>query len=242
MRRTRPPWLVATLAIAAVFAVAAPAIAGVGSSRINATTVDGFHAVGCAAPSADRSGKLVAACSNGQLPNNIIARAPNAARLGGAVPSAYLRGQFVSTRDFTCSPGGFVPTSPGAYFSTGYELTVNGPAALSFACNSALPDGATVGHMTLVAQDFDPGGSIDCNLWRSQLFPPIATLSNMALAGTSVAFNGGAITVTTGDIATPEVENGNFSYYVECDLSSSSGHQVGVYGVTLEYTVNEADG
>jgi hypothetical protein len=50
----------------------------------NADKVDGFHAVGAGASVTQRKGKLVATSrTTGRLPDNIIAKAPNAARLGG---------------------------------------------------------------------------------------------------------------------------------------------------------------
>lgn len=50
----------------------------------NADTVDGKHAVGAGASVTRRRGKLVATSgTTGRLPNNIIATAPDSARLGG---------------------------------------------------------------------------------------------------------------------------------------------------------------
>lgn len=78
------------LGIVAAFCLAvglsAPAI---GSAALvafaeNADKVDGKHAVGAPATVTQRKGKLVATdATTGRLPNNIIARAPNADRLGG---------------------------------------------------------------------------------------------------------------------------------------------------------------
>jgi hypothetical protein len=50
---------------------------------MNAHKVDGKHAVGARASPKQRAGKLVATDGSGSLPNGIIDRAPDSARLGG---------------------------------------------------------------------------------------------------------------------------------------------------------------
>jgi hypothetical protein len=62
--------------------LAGPAARASGSGN-NADTVDGFHAVKCSTPVASRGGVLVATCSNGHLPNNIIVVAPDSKKLSG---------------------------------------------------------------------------------------------------------------------------------------------------------------
>jgi hypothetical protein len=65
---------------------AVPAVAAV----INADTVDGKSAVGSGATVTQRKGKLVATSpTTGRLPNNIIATAPDSAKLGGAPAAHY---------------------------------------------------------------------------------------------------------------------------------------------------------
>ena len=54
-----------------------------GKAGINADTVDGFHAVGCGTHLVNRGKVLVATCTNGRLPSNIIAIAPNSKKLSG---------------------------------------------------------------------------------------------------------------------------------------------------------------
>ncbi|MDP9069278.1 MAG: hypothetical protein M3N53_13165 [Actinomycetota bacterium] len=103
-------WLV----VVAIFVVgvSTPAVArSVVDFARNAHKVDGFHAVGPA--STNRDSKLVATDDSGRLPNNIIRKAPNSARLGGRPPSDYLT---------TCDQGvvvaaGIVPEDPGATYS-----------------------------------------------------------------------------------------------------------------------------
>lgn len=84
--------VVATAVLAAGATLAAPAIAGAGFDAINADKVDGRHAVASSASSSSRAGKLVATNAKGRLPNNIIARAPDAALLDGRAAGTFVTG------------------------------------------------------------------------------------------------------------------------------------------------------
>lgn len=78
--------------VTAAITAGAPAIAhGVHAAFAhNADKVDGKHAVGSGATTASRKGKLVATSpATGRLPNNIIATAPNAAKLQGKTLAAW---------------------------------------------------------------------------------------------------------------------------------------------------------
>jgi hypothetical protein len=86
---------VVVAALTALLVAGAPAVARSAATfartGIDASTVRGFGAVGCHASRANRSGKLVATCADtGRLPNNIIAKAPDASRLDGKNASAFL--------------------------------------------------------------------------------------------------------------------------------------------------------
>jgi hypothetical protein len=72
-----------TAAVVCTLFTAGPGLARAAFDASNADRVDGRHAVGADATSTSRAGKLVATNSGGRLPNNIIATAPNAAKLGG---------------------------------------------------------------------------------------------------------------------------------------------------------------
>ena len=77
--------LIAVAAVCMALGLSAPAIGhGVHAQFAhNADKVDGKHAVGAKASINKRKGKLVATNKVGRLPNNIIRKAPNSAKLGG---------------------------------------------------------------------------------------------------------------------------------------------------------------
>jgi Chaperone of endosialidase len=86
--RTDLRTLVISLVTALVFG-GIPAMAAIYDAN-NAKAVDGLSAVKSNARLAARKGRLVATSpTTGKLPNNIIATAPNAAKLGGQLPSAF---------------------------------------------------------------------------------------------------------------------------------------------------------
>lgn len=89
LRRHLP--VLVTAVVVAVLMQAGPPVAAAVHDAVNADKVDGRHAVAASTTPAGRAGKLVATNSSGRLPNDIIATAPNAAKLGGQLPGAYLR-------------------------------------------------------------------------------------------------------------------------------------------------------
>jgi len=124
--------LVIVAAVCLVVGAVGPAAAEIVA---NAHKVDGFHAVGSASSVNDREGKLVATSpTTGRLPNNIIAKAPDASRLGG-VTAAQLRyldlpvtaGTIGSPADE--GPGDVRIPATGGSWSIGFRVPPDHPAA-----------------------------------------------------------------------------------------------------------------
>lgn len=108
---------VALIAAIGTAAIATPTGA-VAAYVANADKVDQKHAVGAGASTGNRAGKLVATGSSGRLPNNIIAKAPDAARLHGKTLK-HVQTQWLSVD----AGGGVYGASPGAT-----DVTVTHPA------------------------------------------------------------------------------------------------------------------
>jgi len=89
LRRHLPVVLTAVI-VASVMQVGPPVVAAA-YDAVNADKVDGRHAVGAGASAANRAGKLVATNAQGKLPDSIIAKAPDAAKLGGILPDGFLQ-------------------------------------------------------------------------------------------------------------------------------------------------------
>jgi hypothetical protein len=208
----------------------------------NADTVDGFHAVGCSATRVKRAGKLVATCaSNGRLPNNIIAKAPDSAKLGGKSPTAYLLRSAIDTRTFSCGGSSMVPGDNVTEYGTDGPL-VAGPGG-SFRCNAVLPDGAVVTKASATVRNNDPTGEVVCALARSRLDIATIDFDTMATMGPA-APNAGDTVVTTTAITDPVINNATYTYRVSCrwDGDGTDGYDQGVFGARVTYQVSAANG
>jgi hypothetical protein len=117
--------LVVVAAVCLTTALVAPATAAV-YDAVNADKVDGKHAVGAGSTVSQRKGKLVATSGKtGRLPNNIIAKAPNADKLDG-VDSAAMR--FIDIDLMGANT--YTATKYTAYPFYGIELPDNGTATI----------------------------------------------------------------------------------------------------------------
>ena len=79
-----------TAAVVSTLFAGGPSLARAAADAVNADKVDGKHAVAARASVRKRAGKLVATNRAGLLPNNIIKRAPDAAKLDGLTATHYL--------------------------------------------------------------------------------------------------------------------------------------------------------
>lgn len=89
LQRQQP--VIVTAVVVGTLVAFGPGVAQAAYDAVNADKVDGKHAVGAGATISGRAGKLVATDAEGRLPNNIIATAPNAAKLAGVGALGWLR-------------------------------------------------------------------------------------------------------------------------------------------------------
>lgn len=115
--RPHVPLLVFAVVVGVV-AYGGPVTARAVYDAMNARKVDGKMAVSAGSSPSQRSGKLVATDRHGRLPNNIIAKAPNSAKLNNLPTAAfsskilYSNGSFATTDDGYCPTAAFTPTRP----------------------------------------------------------------------------------------------------------------------------------
>jgi hypothetical protein len=101
--------IIITAAVVSTVFMAGPSVAQAAYDAVNADKVDGKHAVGAGATVDARKGKLVATSpTTGRLPNDIIAKAPNADKLDG-------RDSTVFFRDYEVVDGELVLIDSGLY-------------------------------------------------------------------------------------------------------------------------------
>jgi hypothetical protein len=234
--------VVGSVAATAVLVTALQPDLGLAATGSPAGTVDGFHAVGCSATQHQRSGKLVATCkSNGRLPNNIIAKAPDSSRLGGKPPSAYLLGIKVSTRTFSCGGSTMTPDSNGiTYVTEGTRVESHNGV---FRCNVALPDGAVITKATAAVHDADSAGTITCAVARNRIDVPTFTPDAIAQLGTAIASSNDTVLSTT-TISNGVVNNARYVYRLSCAMGGGvdAADSLGVYGGSVTYTITAAKG
>ena len=118
LRRHLPVMI--TAAVVSVVMSAGPTVAAAVYDAVNAHKVDGRHAVGSGATTAQRAGELVATNSQGRLPNGIIAKAPDADRLDGVTSSGFLRDAAGSVGggnilDWSVQRGDLAPDATGPF-------------------------------------------------------------------------------------------------------------------------------
>ena len=131
------------------------------SSRINATTVNGFHAVGCTTKPSARANKLMAVCKSGYLPSNVITLAPNSAKLSGKTLSQVEAAsrQGLQTRVSGSCGDARAMTSVGADGSVTCRSVQDGVAPAGYCTTLAVSDAyaACRSHFTTVDSTGDVG-------------------------------------------------------------------------------------
>jgi len=122
--------LLAVATVCILVSITGPVAARAAFDAMNAHKVDGKHAVGAGASIANRKGKLVAtSATTGRLPNNIIATAPDAAKLG-AKPAAAYRFISLDPMSWFLRNGAVVNTGFGP--NAGVSMPDAGNAAVDF--------------------------------------------------------------------------------------------------------------
>lgn len=179
----RIPLLVSIAAVViAVVAAATPGFAqGVlAVADVNADRVDGKHAVGFGATVDNRSGKLVATNAvTGRLPNDIIAKAPNADKVDGHHANELSRVAMMATSDTLD-----LTTGEQTYGTT---LTITAPRdgfVVVYGSTTVRNDGCTTGCTVLArirhveagaysvtAEETVPAGARNANLAHAAVFP-----------------------------------------------------------------------
>jgi hypothetical protein len=167
----------------------------------NADKVDGRHAVGASTPPARRKGKLVATNGAGRLPNDIIAKAPDADRLDGVDSAAY--------RFIDLDLGAGIASDSSSRYST------NGLGTGGIAMNNS--SSATIGWGFVLPPSFRSGASLRIRIqWHTSqtgcsfaLLPNATSHDRVGLgeAGVSVAEGlSGPASVTSPSVAQTTTE------------------------------------
>ncbi len=160
--------------------------------------------------------------------------AGNAKALGGLPASAYVQKAATLTGHWSCAGTAFENAfGADGYSVSGSEKYPTGGHAL-FRCSVDLPDGATVTGVSFGVQD-DSVDDASCELWRTNTATSIG--DETLMAATSSSGTPGATKITSTSISAPVIDNANYTYFVQCDISGSDT-TMGLYGANIAYTVS----
>lgn len=220
-QRTRQylPVLITAVTVSALTA-GGPALAAAAYDAVNADKVDGRHAVGAGASSTNRAGKLVATNAAGKLPDNIIAKAPDASKLGGVGPAGYLRtlpgavtGEEVldgSLQRGDLSYDATVPRAFGLVLHTGSLEATKPSSGLTSDNVTSPPD--TQGIYCISGLGFTPTTvSVSSSLWYSG---PVTVHSYLGQGAGCEEVEGTQITVWTYAIQNASAYDGSFNIQI----------------------------
>ncbi len=179
----------ATGVVTALVVSGGPALAAsVVAYARNAGAVDGRHAVPANASVAARKGKLVATgAKSGQLPNDIIARAPNSDRLAGT-PITGLATSFLNVH----GPSTLTTTAAPICATAVYTPTTGGVATIEVVARAYNPDSSA----TVVA--VTPAVSADGGATFTAIPPDIGMLTSIPSASFGSVSDAGTFPLTRG--------------------------------------------
>jgi hypothetical protein len=163
-----------TAAVVCTLFAGGPTMARAAFDAVNADKVDGKHAVGAGASTQQRKGKLVATNSSGRLPNNIIAKAPNADLLDGLDSKALkVTGQGLGGATTNINSCGSGPVMSYAVHLT-RSARIFAAASSGYGRSNPGPE-----RPTIRIQLLDAGGTV---VARTNSFGTDATTGNPSLA------------------------------------------------------------
>jgi hypothetical protein len=159
----------------------------------------------------------------------------DAARLDGKNASQFVRRAETFTRHFSCSGTAF----ENSFSAVAYTLDVaskqgDGGGQPLFRCSVDIPDGAKVTSVSFAVHDTDDSQDIRCSMWRTDMTIVIGDETSMAndLMTTGTPADA-RLTDTT--IEQPVIDNGRFSYFLQCRVGDDEA--TGLYGATVTYRV-----
>jgi hypothetical protein len=242
MRRPSPAMVVAVAAL--VLGAGGTATAGVliTSSEIKDDTIRGadIHDESIRSRDVDNgsvSGVDVArnSLTGADVNESALGKVSNANRLDGWDSTQFVRKADSSTRHFSCAGTAFENAFGWNDYAVQDSLKfgVGAFPPTLFRCSVDIPDGATVTEVSFAVKDTHPSQDVQCSMWRRNLTafgesPPMAY--DVMTSGTP-----GDVRISDTTIQQPVIDNGKFSYSVQCWVGNDSA--TGLYGAVVTYTV-----
>ena len=115
-----------------------------------------------------------------------------------------------------------------------------------FVCDPNLPHNAVVTKVSFTVEDAHPQGDVRyCSLYRKSLNPVTAdTLQNLMAEVPATVGVPLTVRLTDTTIEFAKVDNANFGYHLQCQLSEVSTHAepLGIFGAVVTYKITAANG
>jgi hypothetical protein len=164
-----------------------------------------------------------------------LGRVPDADRLDGLDATEFVRTTDTVTRHFSCAGVAF----ESSYSTADYSLDValkfgEGPSPALFRCSVNIPDGATVTEVSFAVKDMHPTEDDACSMWRTNMASTIGAETAMA-HGLTTSGTPADVRLTDTTIDQPVIDNGRFSYFLQCRVGTDDS--TGLYGAIVTYTV-----
>lgn len=216
--------------------MATPSVAGSVVARArNADKVDHLSAVKATASVKKRRGKLVATDkTTGLLPNDLIAKAPDAESVDGLDSTAFVQGASVRHLEAKCVGLGFLPEASTTTYAAiaGMHYTTSAGA---LSCPVDLPTGAVIRTVTFTAYD-NTAADDSCTLHSDSATSGAVSdvlLANVATTGATTAFQ----TLTDTSISVPLVAADSY-YFLACTLGTTPNNAVVSGAVAYDITAS----
>jgi hypothetical protein len=177
----------------------------------------------------------------------VSALATNALVSGPGAASAASSAATSQTRSVSCNAYQFVPADS----NTGYDYIktlrtrIGGAGSGFFVCNPTLPTRAVVKKVEFsILDNAVVGEVVFCGMYRAGLSNATAAQSVQELAAfpsTGRAQAPGFVRLTDTSIKNATIDNSNFSYWLQCNLSLAADG-LGIYGADVIYTISNTNG
>jgi hypothetical protein len=165
---------------------------------------------------------------------------PNANRLDGLDSTQFVRKTDSFTRHFSCAGIAFENSNSTSTYSLDVALKVGqGPEPALFRCSVEIPDGATVTAVSFSVKDTDASQDVQCSMWRTNMATAIGAETAMAYDVTTSGMPAD-VRITDATIDRPVIDNGTFSYFLQCWVGTDDA--TGLYGAIVTYRVTGRHG
>lgn len=218
--RRNAPVVITAVVVATLMQVGPPVVAAT-YDAVNSDKVDGKHAVGAGATASSRSGKLVATNADGKLPNSIIAKAPDAAKLGGVPPSGYLSsdpgsvtGEEVLNDSLQRQDLSYDASVPRAFGLVNHDGTLDELMPFfGLTAENVTSPADSQGVYCINGLEFTPTSvSVSSALWGGG--SPVVVSSAFGLSTACASVEGTQITVYTHDLSSHNAYDGSFNLQI----------------------------